>query len=110
MHRVFSDDELCDKSDPQKFKDDYEGHILVISNEKIATDTTYDPNNKDNTEVKILYNKEGITIEDALPQIELSRKKNDKRVFGVLGSKVRNNDRPERMMANSVGECGIWVR
>ncbi len=33
---------------------------------------------------KINYDKEGITIEDALPMIELSRTKMDKRIFGVL--------------------------
>jgi len=44
-----------------------------------------------------------------LPKIELSRKKKDKRVFGVLGDKRRTNNRPERMIVNSVGEGGIWV-
>ena len=58
---------------------------------------------------EIKYDKDGITIEDALPQIELSRKKKDKRVFGVLGSKVRQNNRPERLIVNSVGEGAIWV-
>ena len=56
-----------------------------------------------------MYDKLGITIEDALPQIELSRKKKDKRVFGVLGSKVRQNNRPERLIINSLGEGAIWV-
>ncbi len=34
---------------------------------------------------EIKYDNDGITIEDALPIIELSRKKKDKRVFGVMG-------------------------
>ena len=55
------------------------------------------------------YDKAGITIEDALPEIELSRTKKDKRVFGVLGMASRNNSRPERMIINSVGEGAIWV-
>ncbi len=38
-HRVFTDDELFNIEEPQNFKDDYEGQI-VISNGKIATDTT----------------------------------------------------------------------
>ena len=101
FHRCFTEDEKFDINEPQKFKDDYEGRI-VVSTGKIATDTTYDPNNKDNTEWSIFYDKEGITIEDALPMIELSRKKKDKRVFGVLGSKVRQNNRPERLIVNSV--------
>ena len=108
FHRCFTEDDLFDITNPQKFKDDYEGRI-IISTGKIATDTTYDPNNKDNTEWTILYDKLGITIEDALPQIELSRKKKDKRVFGVLGSKTRQNNRPERLIINSVGEGAIWV-
>jgi hypothetical protein len=54
-----------------------------------------------------MYDKEGITIEDALPQIELSRKKKQKSVFGVLGSKVRQNNRPERLIVNSVGEGAL---
>ena len=108
FHRCFTEDELFDITEPQKFKDDYEGRI-VISTGKIATDSTYDINNPDNTEWTILYDKEGITIEDALPKIELSRKKKDKRVFGVLGSKVRQNNRPERLIVNSVGEGAIWV-
>ena len=41
--------------------------------------------------------------------IELSRKRKDKRVFGVLGSPNRNNSRPERLVVNSVGEGGIWI-
>ena len=32
----------------------------------------------------IKYDKEGITIEDALPIVQLSRKKKDKRVYSVL--------------------------
>ena len=70
---------------------------------------TYDINNPDNTEWRILQDKEGITIEDALPKIELSRKRKDKRVFGVLGDKRRSNNRAERLIVNSVGEGGIWV-
>ena len=108
IHRCFTEDELFDITDPQLFKDTYEGRI-VVSTGKIATDTTYDITNPNNNEWTTLYDKEGITIEDALPQIELSRKKKDKRVFGVLGSKVRQNNRPERLIINSVGEGAIWV-
>ena len=64
---------------------------------------------KTNDEWEIKYDKEGITIEDALPEIELSRKKNDKRVFGVLGMASRNNSRAERMIVNSVGEGAVYV-
>ena len=80
----------------------------MVSIGKIATDTT-DNDDKDNTEGQILYDKQGITIEDALPIIELSRKRKDKCVFGVLGDKRRTNNRAERLIVNSVGEGGIWV-
>ena len=38
FHRCFTEDELFDKEEPQLFKDNYEGRI-VISTGKIATDT-----------------------------------------------------------------------
>jgi hypothetical protein len=107
-HRCFTEDINFNIEDPQKFKDDYEGRI-VVSTGKIATDTTDDNDNKDNTEWRILQDKEGITVEDALPKIELSRKRKDKRVFGVLGDKRRTNNRAERLIVNSVGEGAVWV-
>ena len=73
FHRVFTawEDEIFDKDDPQTSQGDYVGRI-VVSIGKIETDTT-DNDKKDNTEWQILYDKEGITIEAALPKIELSR-------------------------------------
>ena len=55
------------------------------------------------------YDKEGITIEDALQIVQQSRKKKDNRVFRVLGMSTRNNSRPERMIINSIGEGGLFV-
>jgi hypothetical protein len=104
FHRCFTNDELFDNENPQSFKDTYIGRI-VVSTGKIATDFK----SIDNDEWEIKYDKEGITIEDALPMIEISRKKKDKRVFGVLGNSKRNNSRSERLIINSVGEGGIWV-
>jgi hypothetical protein len=104
FHRVFTEDEKFDKDEPQQFKDDYVGRI-VVSTGKIATDTK----SKDKEEWEIKYDKDGITIEDALPMIELSRTKKDKRVFGVLGDPKRANSREERLIVNSLGEGGIWV-
>jgi large exoprotein involved in heme utilization and adhesion len=103
FHRVFTEDEKFNKEEPQIFKDEYEGRI-VISTGKIATDT-----NPTDKEWIIEYDKAGITIEDALPKIELSRKKKDKRVFGVLGDKRRSNSRAERLIVNSVGEGGLYI-
>jgi hypothetical protein len=103
MHRCFTEDELYNKEDPQKFKDDYVGRI-VISSGKIATDISNENNGWD-----IYYDKDGITSEDAVPMIELSRTKKDKRVFGVMGSPSRKNSRAERMIINSIGEGPILV-
>jgi len=104
FHRCFTDDELFDLNNPQDFKDNYIGRI-VISSGKIATDTR----KVDDEEWSIKYDKEGITIEDALPIFQLARKKKDKRVLGVLGMSSRNNSRTDRLIVNSVGEGGIWV-
>jgi hypothetical protein len=104
FHRCFTNDELFDNENPQDFKDNYVGRI-VVSTGRIATDLK----SIDNDEWEIKYDKEGITIEDALPMIELSRTKKDKRVFGVMGSSKRNNSRTERLIINSVGEGGIFV-
>jgi hypothetical protein len=104
FHRPFLDNEpLFDNEDPQKFKDDYVGR-LVIASGKIATDTS---DNEGNWEIK--YDKEGITIEDAVFMIQLSRKKKDKRVIGVMGMSSRMSNRPERMIVNSVGEGAVYV-
>ncbi len=64
----------------QQFKDDYIGRI-VISSGKVATDTS---NNEGNWEIK--YDKDGITIEDAVPTIQLSRTKKDKEYLVFLGT------------------------
>ncbi len=53
--------------------------------------------------------KAGITIEDALPIIQLSRIKKDKRVFSVIGAAKRKNSRPNKLIVNSVGEGAMWV-
>ena len=103
FHRCFSNDTEF-KDNPQQFKDNYMGRI-VISIGKIATDER----KVDDNIWTIKYDKEGITIEDALPIVELSRIKKAKRVFGVYGLLNRSNSRQERLIVNSVGEGGIWV-
>ena len=104
FHRCFTNDELFDNENPQDFKDNFIGRIVVSTGE-IATDLK----SIDNDEWTIKYDKDGITIEDALPMIELSRKKKDKRVFGVMGSAKRTNSRSERLIINSVGEGGLYI-
>jgi hypothetical protein len=102
LHRSFTNDELFDENDPQLFKDTYEGRI-VIATGKIATQIG---NQNDGYEIK--YDKEGIFTEDAHPLIELSRKKKDKRVFGVLGRSDRNNSNEKRMIVNGIGEGALF--
>ena len=73
-----------------------------------------------------LQNKAFIEIDDAIPIVELSKRKNDRRVFGVISDiekadenrsyKIGNlkfvQDKEEldiKVKVNSVGEGGIWV-
>ena len=56
-----------------------------------------------------LCDKEGITIEDALPVLQLSRVRKDKRIYGVLGDPKRGTNNKGRIIVNSVGEGAICV-
>lgn len=53
--------------------------------------------------------KDGISIEDAIPVVALSRKKKDKRVFGVFGAPKRSTNNKDRLIVNSIGEGAICV-
>ena len=64
---------------------------------------------KDEDEWYIGIDKDGISVEDAVPVIALSRKKKDKRVFGVLGEPKRSTNNKDRLIVNSVGEGAICV-
>jgi hypothetical protein len=111
MHRNFTDDELFNIEDPNLFKTTYVGRI-VISIGDIATHTSTDTSIEDKEGMiqwEIKRHKEGITIEDALPIVRLSRQRKDKRVFGVLGMAERNNSHAERLIINSLGEGAMWV-
>ncbi len=104
FHRCFIEDEKFNINNWKDFRKEYEGR-LVVSTGKIKTHI------KDSEEVKewtAFCGKDGITIEDALPIIELSRKKKDKRIYGVLGSHNRCNSANDRMIVNGCGEGGIW--
>ena len=52
---------------------------------------------------------DGITIEEAIPIVQLCRVKKDKRVYGVLGSPTRSTNNKNRLIVNSVGEGAIRV-
>jgi hypothetical protein len=115
FHRNYTDDELFDVENPDIFKNNFFG-CIVISTGKIKTDYSIitedegeDEVKKSSVEWKSAIDKEGIFIEDALPIIKLSRVKKDKRVFGVLGDPKRNCNSKERLIVNSVGEGAICV-
>jgi hypothetical protein len=86
-HRCYVDDE--EMNNIEIFKNEYMGRI-VISTGKIKTDVSIKKvgGDIDEYEWSSLCDKEGITVEDALPIIQLSRVRKDKRVYGVLGIKV----------------------
>jgi len=70
---------------------------------------------------------EDITVNDAMPKVELSSTANDKRAFGVVsnvedvdsderrfqlgawGSSMTKPDGDDRVIINSVGEGGMWI-
>jgi hypothetical protein len=123
FHRCYTDDELYNGDSDENidiFKNNYVGRVVIV-NGKIKTDftrkkentTTTSPNpeipNKDDDEWHTEIDKDGIRIEDAIPVVQLSRKKKDKCVFGVLGDPTRNTNDKGRLIVNSVGEGGICV-
>jgi len=133
FHRCYTDDELYNNESDESidlFKNNYMGRV-VIATGKIKTDFSRpkkpeiepEPKIETNTELPkplhetksyeeewySLIDKDGITIEDAIPVVALSRKKKDKRVFGVLGAPKRNTNNINRLIVNSIGEGGICV-
>ena len=129
FHRCYTDDELYNGDTDENidvFKNNFMGRV-VIATGKIKTDLSRDvepvvepvgvadePVVSDikkapDTEWYSLIDKDGITIEDAVPIVALSRKKKDKRVFGVLGAPKRNTNNKNRLIVNSVGEGAICV-
>ena len=69
----------------------------------------YKPPKKEIDEWYSEIDKDGITIEDAIPVIQLSRIRKDKRVFGVLGDPKRSTNNKNRLIVNSIGEGAICV-
>ena len=106
FHRCFVNDPLFEQNKWQEFKDTFEGYILISTGE-IATGLG-SGNNK-----QIYKDKYGITVEDSLPYVQLSRKRKDKRVWGVMGLKHRkdlfDDFSDSRVICNGLGEGGIWV-
>jgi hypothetical protein len=127
FHRCYTDDELYNNEN-DIFKDKYVGRV-VIATGKIKTDYTRripnepvdeepeqsseppisKPPKKEIDEWYSAIDKDGITIEDAIPVVQLSRIRKDKRVFGVLGDPNRSTNNKNRLIVNSIGEGGICV-
>jgi len=132
FHRCYYEDDDIFNNDMSKeeidiFKNNYNGRI-VISTGKIKTDlsrtipneeteddgnrpTNYEEtkNESPNVEWYSGIDKDGITIEEAIPIVQLCRVKKDKRVYGVLGSPDRKTNNKNRLIVNSVGEGAICV-
>jgi hypothetical protein len=112
FHRCYVDDDIYDENDPDIFKKKYMGRVVIASG-KIKTDFTKDIETAEGEPIKTEWysktGKDGIAIEDAIPMVALSRKKKDKRVFGVLGDPTRNGNNKGRMIVNSIGEGAICV-
>jgi len=124
FHRCYTNDDLYnDESDEtiDIFKNEYVGRVVIASG-KIKTDFTRKKEggeavintnpelpSKDEDEWHSDIDKDGIKIEDAIPVIQLSRKKKDKRVFGVLGDPSRRTNDIGRLIVNSIGEGAICV-
>jgi hypothetical protein len=77
-----------------------------------------------NSQEKLTTDKEAITINDSLPIIDLSNKKKQKSVFGIISNKEEeertfragvfctpypNINDDKRLYINSVGEGAIWI-
>jgi hypothetical protein len=128
FHRCYTDDGLYNNENNENidiFKNKYVGRV-VIATGKIKTDYTRKiPNDEEpaqsserpinkppKKEIDEWYSeidKDGITIEDAIPVVQLSRIRKDKRVFGVLGDPNRNTNNNNRLIVNSIGEGAICV-
>jgi len=132
FHRCYYEDDEIFNNDMTNeevdiFKNDYKGRI-VISTGKIKTDfsrsspkeeepddgnrpSNYEDikNTNQNVEWYSLIDKDGITIEESIPIVQLCRIKQDKRVYGVLGNAERKTNNKNRLIVNSIGEGAICV-
>lgn len=109
QHRSFTEDEKIFKN-----ADDYTGLIVVSTGEYVSE-----------TDKGIMCGKGGITINDAMPLIELSSQARQKSVYGVVSTiekgeeremtgegmrmKVKKGLGEHRVIINALGEGAIWV-
>ena len=100
IHRVFVEDELFINYDD--FINEFVGRVVV------STGKIKQARKEADKEWLLLEGKEAIMIDDAQCVVQLSRKKKDKSVYGVI-TKRENKDFPNRICVNGLGEGGIWV-
>jgi len=104
IHRCFIEDPLFNIENYEAFKKEYQGRVFV-SIGKIKREKK----DLEDSDWAILENKEAIDIDDAQPILALSRKRKDKRVYGVLSGLNRSNNSNDRLCVNALGEGGIWI-
>ena len=95
--------------------EDYVGLICISTGEYATYDFENETCNSGSS---------GITINDSMPVIDLCRKRQDKRVYGVISNKEDSNremgygrfvsklpsaNDANRVVVNGIGEGGIWV-
>ena len=132
FHRCYTDDGLYKNENDEDidiFKNKYVGRVVIatgkiktdytrkIPNESVdeeSVEPTVEPKYKlPKKEIDEWYSeidKDGITIEDAIPVVQLSRIRKDKRVFGVLGDPKRSTNNKNRLIVNSIGEGAICCK
>lgn len=84
----------------------------ITENEETTNEPIIEPKETEDDyqyDWETLEGKEGITIEDALPIVQLSRVRKDKRIYGVLGNPNRNSNNKSRIIINGCGEGAICV-
>ena len=84
----------------------------ITENEETTNETIIEPKETEDDyqyDWETLEGKQGITIEDALPIVQLSRVRKDKRIYGVLGNPNRNSNNKSRIIINGCGEGAICV-
>lgn len=100
-HRCYIEDDLY-MNDDDLFALEYEGRVVV------STGKIKQARKLEGQDWEILENKEAITIDDSQPIIQLSRKKKDKAVYGVITTR-KEKSQEGRIYINGLGEGGIWV-
>lgn len=100
FHRVFVDDELYINYDD--FMNNYVGRVVI------SKGRTKHAKKEIDKDWEVLEDKDAITIDDAQPIVQLSRKRKDKRAYGIVTYR-KTSDYGGRICVNGIGEGGIWV-